>query len=98
MPNDTLKMPKPHAGGSVENNSAAMKEVPSAVDAGTPGGRPTGTRSTIGKTKKGPYASAASRRAKEATNNEKLTHLVIDSGAIIKGAGMMLASAAEVSW
>lgn len=31
-----------------------------------------------------------------AAGNEKLTHLVIDSGAIIKGAGMTLASAAEV--
>lgn len=30
------------------------------------------------------------------TADQKLTHLVIDSGAIIKGAGMTLASAAEV--
>ncbi|CAM9508932.1 unnamed protein product, partial [Hapterophycus canaliculatus] len=33
-----------------------------------------------------------------AADKKKLTHLVIDSGAIIKGAGMTLASAAENFW
>ncbi len=33
-----------------------------------------------------------------AAEAQKLTHLVIDSGAIIKGAGMTLASSAEVSF
>lgn len=42
--------------------------------------------------KKGPAAAAAPAAAER-----KLKHLVVDSGAIIKGAGMTLASAAEVS-
>lgn len=44
--------------------------------------------------KKAPAGGGSSPSAK--AEAQKLTHLVIDSGAIIKGAGMTLASAAEV--
>lgn len=49
-----------------------------------------------GRGKKNPYAGGSGPSPVPAAGDQKLTHLVIDSGAIIKGAGMTLASAAEV--
>ncbi|CBN76614.1 conserved unknown protein [Ectocarpus siliculosus] len=51
-----------------------------------------------GRGKKKPYAVGAGPSPAPAAGDQKLTHLVIDSGAIIKGAGMTLASAAENFW
>ncbi|CAM9362144.1 unnamed protein product [Ectocarpus sp. 13 AM-2016] len=51
-----------------------------------------------GRGKKNPYAGGAGPSPAPAAGDQKLTHLVIDSGAIIKGAGMTLASAAENFW
>lgn len=46
--------------------------------------------------KQGRGGKETGKGAAPAAINQKLTHLVIDSGAIIKGAGMTLSSAAEV--
>lgn len=86
-----------------------VNEIPAASDnAADPDGVVAATPSTVPSTlkssgarhkggrkdkKKGPRATASTD---DADVERKLTHLVIDSGAIIKGAGMTLASAAEV--
>lgn len=49
-----------------------------------------------GRGKKHSSAGGAGPSPAPSAGDQKLTHLVIDSGAIIKGAGMTLASAAEV--
>lgn len=49
--------------------------------------------SSAGDSKSKPCAGTPNKLS---TNPKKLTHLVIDAGAIIKGAGMTLASASEV--
>lgn len=67
--------------------------LPSAPSVRTAVERPTSTRSTSWKRVVAPSAS----NADGAIDRQKLTHLVIDSGAIIKGAGMMIFSAAEVN-
>lgn len=67
--------------------------LPSAPSVRTAVKLPTSTRSTTWKRVGAPSASNAGG----AIDRQKLTHLVIDSGAIIKGAGMMLFSAAEVN-
>ncbi|CAM9129133.1 unnamed protein product [Ectocarpus sp. 12 AP-2014] len=51
-----------------------------------------------GRGNKNPYTGGAGPSPAPAAGDQKLTHLVIDSGAIIKGAGMTLASAAENFW
>lgn len=67
--------------------------LPSSPSVRTAVERPTSTRSTTCKRVVDPSAGNASG----AIDKQKLTHLVIDSGAIIKGAGMTLFSTAEVN-
>ncbi|CAM9780980.1 unnamed protein product, partial [Scytosiphon promiscuus] len=74
-----------------DNAAAPSSTVPPAAPKARGGGKPRRSK------KKAPRA-AGGAAPKAAVENEKLTHLVIDSGAIIKGAGMTLSSAAENFW
>lgn len=71
------------AGGEAGAATAAVDEV--TVPSGGKKGR-----------RRRKQAAAGGSSPAAAPEAQKLTHLVIDSGAIIKGAGITLASAAEV--
>lgn len=82
---------------AVDSSSAGMKPtltVPSSSSSHT--SKATNQKRSTKKKGGRTAGSSASASAAAASPEKKLTHLVIDSGAIIKGAGMTLASAAEV--
>lgn len=82
--------PSAEAGGGAADRADATTPTTVPPNATVPSTRKQGHRRS--KKKKATGATAAVPSFAE----KKLTHLVIDSGAIIKGAGMTLASAAEV--
>ncbi|CAB1110672.1 unnamed protein product [Ectocarpus sp. CCAP 1310/34] len=98
LPSSSTSPPVPHA-----SPSGTVGVVADTADAATfttvvapPRKAPDTQRKGSGK--KNPYAGGAGPSPAPAAGDQRLTHLVIDSGAIIKGAGMTLASAAENFW
>eukprot|EP00904_Undaria_pinnatifida_P011144 jgi/Undpi1/715/HiC_scaffold_10.g04179.m1 len=83
--------PSAEVGGGAADRAGGTTPTKAPPNATVPSTRKQGHRRS--KKKTAPGATGAPSFAEK-----KLVHLVIDSGAIIKGAGMTLASAAENFW
>lgn len=102
-PQPPLPVPTMHP---IPGNSGSADVVPSAVvEAGSAADKADATTTvppitTVPSTRKEGHRRSKKKKATGAAvpsfSEKKLAHLVIDSGAIIKGAGMTLAAAAEV--